>query len=56
MEAEKIVHTHDGEERKKIQEELLSFLETLNIPRKDQIINGKYDIMLFEKFGIKSIV
>ena len=56
LEAEKIVHTHDGEERKKIQEELLSFLETLNIPRKDQIINGKYDIMLFEKFGIKSIV
>ena len=52
LEAEKIVHTHDGEERQKIQEELLSFLETLGIQREDQVVNGKYDIMLFEKYGI----
>jgi len=52
LEAEKIVHTHDGEERKKIQEELLSFLGTIGVSREDQIINGKYDIMLFEKYGI----
>ncbi|MEI8270244.1 MAG: class IV adenylate cyclase [bacterium] len=52
LEAEKIVHTHDGEERKKIQEELLSFLETLGIKREDQIVNGKYDIMLYEKYEI----
>ena len=52
LEAEKIVHTHDGKEREKIQEELLFFLETLGIKREDQIINGKYDIMLFEKYGI----
>jgi predicted adenylyl cyclase CyaB len=55
LEAEKIVHTHNKEERQKIQEELLTFLETLDIKREDQIINGKYDIMLFEKNGNKLV-
>jgi adenylate cyclase class 2 len=51
LEAEKIVHIHDGKEREKIQEELLFFLETLGVKKEDQIVNGKYDIMLFEKYG-----
>jgi len=52
IEAEKIVHTEDVEARKKIQEELFNFLETLGIKKEDQVIDGKYDIMLFNKFGM----
>jgi adenylate cyclase class 2 len=49
VEAEKIVKNQKEEDRIKIQEELLDFLETLGIKREDQVIDGKYDIMLFEK-------
>ena len=53
IEAEKIVKTADPEDRKKTQEELFKFLETLGVSKEDRIIDGKYDIMLFEKFGKK---
>jgi len=53
IEAEKIVHAINPESRKKTQEELFDFLGTLGISKEDQVIDGKYDIMLFEKFGNK---
>lgn len=49
IEAEKIVKDENQENRKKIQEELYSFLETLGVSKEDRIIDGKYDIMLYEK-------
>lgn len=49
IEAEKIVKHENHEDRKKIQEELFDFLETLGISKEDRIFDGKYDIMLFEK-------
>lgn len=48
-EAEKITEQNDPEERKEIQEELFSFLETIGIQKEDRVIDGKYDIMLIEK-------
>lgn len=53
IEAEKIVKTESREDREKIQEELFNFLDTLGVQKEDQVIDGKYDIMLFEKFGMK---
>ena len=53
IEAEKIVKHKKHEDRKKIQEELFNFLETLGISKKDRVIDGKYDIMLFEKLNKK---
>ena len=53
IEAEKIVKHKNHEDRKKVQEELFAFLETLGISKKDHVIDGKYDIMLFEKFRVK---
>jgi predicted adenylyl cyclase CyaB len=53
IEAEKIVQTENPEERKKTQEELYNFLETLGIKKEDRVIDGKYDIMLFNKLGMK---
>ncbi|HEY4494199.1 MAG TPA: class IV adenylate cyclase [Candidatus Paceibacterota bacterium] len=53
IEAEKIVQNHDHEDRKKTQEELFTFLEILGISKSDRVIDGKYDIMLFEKLGMK---
>lgn len=49
IEAEKIVKTENPEDRKKTQEELFTFLETLGVSRDDRVIDGKYDIMLYEK-------
>ena len=49
IEAEKIVKIENPEDRKKTQEELFAFLETLGISKADRVIDGKYDIMLFEK-------
>jgi len=53
IEAEKIVAVESQEDRKKIQEELLDLLETLGIHREDHIVDGKYDIMLYEKLNNK---
>ena len=53
IEAEKIVHTEDNESRQKTQEELFVFLGTLGISEGDRVIDGKYDIMLYEKYGMK---
>lgn len=53
IEAEKIVTAENPEDRKRTQEELFEFLETLGIKKEDRVIDGKYDIMLFEKFGMK---
>ncbi len=49
IEAEKIVTHENQEDRKKIQEELFEFLETLGVKKEDRVIDGKYDIMLHEK-------
>jgi len=48
-EAEKMTDQNNPEERKKIQEDLFVFLETLGIKKEDRVIDGKYDIMLVEK-------
>ncbi len=53
IEAEKIVKTKNPDDRKKTQEKLFTFLETLGVSKKDRVIDGKYDIMLYEKFGMK---
>ena len=56
IEAEKIVANENVEERKKIQEELFAFLETLGVSKEDHIVDGKYDIMLseiYKKLGAK---
>ena len=52
IEAEKIVDSENGDDRKKIQEELLVFLSKLGILSEDYLLGSKYDIMLFEKYGI----
>ncbi len=49
IEAEKMVKEKDPEIRKQIQEELMAFLVELGVLKEDQVIDGKYDIMLFEK-------
>lgn len=49
VEVEKIITHENHEDRKKVQEELMDFLETLGIPKEDEVIDGKYDIMLYEK-------
>ncbi len=49
IEAEKISTDDNPENRKKIQEELYAFLETLGVSKEDHVIGGKYDIMLYEK-------
>lgn len=53
IEAEKIVTIEEPEERKKIQQQLISELGGLGIPETDVIVDGKYPTMLFEKFGMK---
>jgi len=52
IEIERIVDEEDMLSRQKIQKELLVFLSELGIPEKDHIPGSKYDIMLFEKFGM----
>ncbi len=49
IEAEKIVKLEDINERIKVQEELFAFLETLGVSKEDRVVDGKYDIMLYEK-------
>jgi adenylate cyclase class 2 len=49
IEAEKITTESEPTARVKIQTELLNFLETLGVPKSDQVIDGKYDIMLYER-------
>ncbi len=53
VEAEKMTDEPDPEIRKSIQEELYAFLETLGISKEDRVIDGKYDIMLWEKLNGK---
>ena len=53
IEAEKVLTENNPLERKKIQEELFTFLLTLGVQEEDRVIDGKYDIMLYEKFGMK---
>jgi len=50
IEAEKIVTEGDQDARKNTQEELFTFLEALGVSKEDRVIDGKYDIMLWEKF------
>lgn len=49
IEAEKIVTDEDVASRQKTQEELFDFLETIGVSKEDRVIDGKYDIMLYEK-------
>ena len=51
IEAEKIVTHEHHEYRKKIQEELFEFLETLGVTKENRVIDGKYDIMLYNKLN-----
>ncbi len=51
IEAEKIVTIHDVDVRKKIQEELFAFLETVGVGKEDHILDGKYDIMMHNKIN-----
>ncbi|KKR62139.1 hypothetical protein A2643_02120 [Candidatus Nomurabacteria bacterium RIFCSPHIGHO2_01_FULL_39_220] len=56
MEVEKIVTSENPKDRTKTQAELFAFLETLGISKEDRVIDGKYDIMLYEihkKLGVK---
>lgn len=53
IEVEKVVDNTNTQERIKIQQELFVFLAGLGITEKDHVIDGKYDIMLFDKFGIE---
>jgi adenylate cyclase class 2 len=53
IEVEKIVAHPDPEKRKKVQEELFDFLGTLGVSKKDRVIDGKYDIMLWHKLNDK---
>lgn len=53
IEVERVVENTDPEERKQIQQELFAFLAELGIAEEDYIIDGKYDIMLFDKFGME---
>ena len=53
IEIEKVVNNSDPEERKKIQQELFGFLAELGVTEEDHVIDGKYDIMLFDKFGME---
>ncbi len=51
IEAEKIVTDIDPDARRKIQGELMDFLVELGVKKEDQVIDGKYDIMLYEKLN-----
>ena len=51
IEVEKIVTHENHEDRKKVQEKLFDFLDTLGISKEDHVIDGKYDIMLFNKLN-----
>lgn len=53
IEVERIVEHNDPEERKKIQQELFGFLAELGVTEEDHVVDGKYDIMLFGKFGME---
>ncbi len=53
IEVEKIVSEENPELRQKIQQELLVFLTKLGIPQEDHLAGSKYDIMLFEKYGME---
>ncbi|MBI5139437.1 class IV adenylate cyclase [Candidatus Nomurabacteria bacterium] len=53
IEAEKMVEHENPEDRKKVQIELFEFLETIGVKKEDQVIDGKYDIMLYEKLNMK---
>ena len=53
IEAEKITTDADPEARKKVQEELCNFLQSVGIPKEDLLVNYKYDIMLEEKMGMR---
>ena len=55
IEAEKMVTEADPEKRKNIQTELMDFLFTLGVKKEDQVIDGKYDIMLEEKLKNKFV-
>jgi len=52
IEVEKIVSEENVELRQKIQEELLVFLTELGILEEDHLAGSKYDIMLYEKYGM----
>ena len=49
IEVEKIVTNDNPEDRKNIQKDIADFIETLGVAKEDLLVNGKYDIMLYEK-------
>jgi adenylate cyclase class 2 len=52
IEVERIVNEDNPQVRQKIQEELLDFLTELGISKEDHLAGSKYDIMLYEKYGM----
>lgn len=50
IEIEKIVTHENHEDRNKVKNELFKFLESIGVPKEDVVVDGKYDIMLWEKF------
>lgn len=53
IEVERIVDEADPEIRQQIQKELLNFLSSLGIKEEDHLPGHKYDIMLYEKYGME---
>jgi len=49
IEVEKIITEENSEVRIGIQKEIADFIETLGVAKEDLLVNGKYDIMLWEK-------
>ena len=49
IEVEKVTAEADPALRKNIQNELFEFLYTLGVSKDDVVVDGKYDIMLYEK-------
>ncbi len=53
IEVERIVNENDPQLRQKIQEELLAFLSSIGVSNDDHLPGSKYDIMLYEKYGME---
>lgn len=54
IEVEKIVNENDSQIRQQIQKELLSFLSDIGVLEEDYLLGSKYDIMLYEKYGMEN--
>lgn len=53
IEVERVVADENADNRLKIQQDLYDFLESIGVGKEDHVIDGKYDIMLYEKLNNK---